>query len=106
VYEADAAAAREADSAPFAEGLVALEHDQDDELERARGVETIFHPVPAARHRIAALRGERAAGPHAWAAWHAARTALYLSWAGVGLLGRAVHCNLGRPEAWVFLPSD
>jgi len=52
------------------------------------------------------LRGERAVGPHGWAAWHAARTALYLSWAGVGLLGRAVHCNLGRPEVWVFLPSD
>lgn len=108
VYQADAAvvAGGEVDSAAFTAGLTALERDQDDELERARGVETIFHPVPAARHRMAALRGERAAGPSALAAWHAARTALYLSWAGVGLLGRAVHCNLGRPEAWVFLPSD
>jgi type II secretory pathway pseudopilin PulG len=107
VYQADAAAvAGGVDRAAFHDGLVALERDQDDELERSRGVETIFHPVPAARHRAAALRGDRATGPRALAAWHAARTALYLSWAGIGLLGRAVHCNLGRPEAWVFLPSD
>ena len=36
----------------------------------------------------------------------AARVALYLCVAGLGLLGRVVHCNAGRPEAWVFLPGD
>ena len=39
-------------------------------------------------------------------AWHLARTALYLSHAGLSLLPRAVHCNAGRPELWVYLPSD
>lgn len=39
-------------------------------------------------------------------AWHAARMALYLSWAGPGWLSRAVHCNCGRPQLWVMLPGD
>jgi hypothetical protein len=37
-------------------------------------------------------------------AWHAARTTLFLSWAGFGLLSRAVHCNSGRPEPWALPP--
>jgi hypothetical protein len=35
-----------------------------------------------------------------------ARTALPMSWCCLGLLGRAVHCNAGRPELWVLLPTD
>ena len=107
VYRADAAAlASGFDRDALRASLERLEADQDDELERSRGVETIFHPVPAAHHRLAAVAGRRDPGPSELAAWHAARVALYLSVAGCGLLGRAVHCNVGRPEAWVFLPSD
>lgn len=107
VYRADLAAlAAGAERERLAAGLHQLERDQDDELERSSGVETVFHPVPAVAHRIAVMRGQRAPGPASYAAWHAARTALFLSWAGVGLLGRAVHCNVGRPEVWVLLPSD
>jgi hypothetical protein len=94
------------DARALSASLERLEADQDGEFERSRGVETIFHPVPAARHRMAVAAGERDPGPRGVAAWHAARVALYLSIAGLGLLGRAVHCNVGRPEAWVFLPSD
>jgi len=107
VYRADAAALA-AGFGPDAlsASLERLEADQDDEHERSRGVETIFHPIPAARHRRAAVVGRHGPGPTGPTAWHAARVALYLSVAGLGLLGRAVHCNVGRPEAWVFLPSD
>ncbi len=31
---------------------------------------------------------------------------LFLSWAGLGGLARAVHCNIGRPSVWVMLPGD
>ena len=107
VYRADLAAlAAGVERERLAAGLRQLERDQDDELERSNGVETVFHPVPAVAHRIAVMRGQRAPGPASLAAWHAARTALVLSWAGMGLLGRAVHCNVGRPEVWVLLPSD
>lgn len=107
VYRADAAAlAAGFDRDALRASLERLEADQDDELERSRGVETVFHPIPAAHHRLAAVAGQRDPGPAVLTAWHAARVALYLSLAGLGLLGRAVHCNVGRPEAWVFLPSD
>jgi hypothetical protein len=107
VHAADGAAvAAGADRAALVAGLRELDRDQDDEPVRARGVETIFHPIPAAEHRVAALALAGEPGPVTLEAWHAARTALYLSVATLGLLGRAVHCNLGRPEAWVFLPSD
>ncbi len=107
VHHADlAAVAAGADPRRLAAALEALDRDQDDEPARSEAVEAIFHPIPSVAHRLAVLEGARQPGPAAGAAWHAARVALYLSWASGGFLGRAVHCNLGRPEAWVFLPSD
>lgn len=86
----------------LADTIRQLERDQDDETNRSRGVETVFHPVPAAARRLTVLGDPRTS----WGPWHAARTALYLSWANLSWLSRAVHCNLGRPEVWVLLPSD
>jgi len=74
---------------------------QDGEPERPALVETFFHPIPSVQVR---LDGPRAQGVVGF--WDAARTAIYLSLAGLGLLGRAVHCNCGRPALWVFLPTD
>jgi uncharacterized protein YbjT (DUF2867 family) len=74
---------------------------QDAEPLRPVGVETIFHPVPSVNSRLA---GPVSAQP--WGYLDAARTSVYLSAAGLGLLGRAVHCNCGRPALWAFLPSD
>jgi len=78
-----------------------LDDLQDGERDRSALVETIFHPVPSVEHRF---RGPHAHGRRGY--WDAARTAVYLSLAGLGLLGRAVHCNCGRPSLWVFLPAD
>ncbi|MEM9826977.1 MAG: hypothetical protein AAF958_10335 [Planctomycetota bacterium] len=77
-----------------------LDRLQDDEPERSAWIETIFHPVPSVNNR----RGEAASQ---WPiAWHAARMTLFVSWACMGMLVRAVHCNVGRPELWVMLPTD
>lgn len=74
---------------------------QDNEPERPGIVEAIFHPIPSVQNRT---RGPWRRG--VLGAWDAARTAVFLSLCGVGLLGRAVHCNCGRPALWVFLPTD
>jgi hypothetical protein len=95
-----------ADPERLAAALDELDLDQDGEPDRPEVVEAVFHPIPALRSRRAVLAGGGDPGPRVGPAWHAARVALYTSWAGVGFLGRAVHCNLGRPEVWVFLPSD
>lgn len=79
-----------------------IDRGQDDEPARPGGIETIFHPLPSIANRVAALD----APPAASGAWQAARVALFTSWGGLGLLGRAVHCNSGRPELWVLLPAD
>jgi hypothetical protein len=82
---------------------------QDDEPARAPGIEMIFHPVPSRSARVTALAAQTAPiDPVAVSsgAWHATRMMLFLSWAGVGLLSRAVHCNIGRPSLWVMLPGD
>jgi len=81
--------------------ITRLDDLQDRERQRPPVVETIFHPVPSVQSRIH--------GPHTTGVsgcWDAARTAVYLSAAGLGLLGRAVHCNSGRPSLWAFLPVD
>jgi uncharacterized protein YbjT (DUF2867 family) len=87
--------------AVLARTIESLDDLQDRERERSSLVETIFHPVPSVEAR---LRGPRATGVAGF--WDAARTAVYLSIAGLGLLGRAVHCNCGRPSLWAFLPLD
>ncbi len=80
--------------------LSALDQVQDDEPERSTLVETIFHPVPSVANR----REQRSTD--GIGAWHAARTVLFLSWSCLGFLSRAVHCNVGRPELWIMLPTD
>lgn len=79
-----------------------LDERQEDEPERGALVNTVFHPVPSLGQRLRGLDGP--ASPSG--AWQAARLSLFTGWAGLGLLGRAVHCNIGRPELWVFLPGD
>ncbi len=74
---------------------------QDGEPDRPSLVESIFHPIPSVTNRLEGTRSEGTAGY-----WDAARTTVYLSLAGLGLLGRAVHCNCGRPSLWAFLPVD
>lgn len=78
----------------------ALDQRQDDEPERPKWIERIFHPVPSLAVR---LRGGESWGV---GAWQAARLALYLSWSVPGLLSRSVHCNAGRPDLWVLFPGD
>lgn len=103
VFHADASVVVQgADTQNFVESLRVLDQHQDNEYSRTQRVETIFHPIPSVANRINRLE-EKTSGVRAW---HLARTALYLSWANLSFLSRAVHCNLGRPEVWVFLPSD
>jgi hypothetical protein len=104
VYRVDAAAARAVGGASTRDAILRLDAWQDAESRRAPGVEAIFHPVPAAGHRVAALAGAEA--ETAGAAHHAARHALYLAWAQGSPLARAVHCNVGRPALWVVWPGD
>jgi hypothetical protein len=93
----------EGDRLVLAGAVRTLDRLQDDEPERPPGVEGVFHPVPSVTNRLRSL-GEPARG--ALDAWNLARTALWLSHAGLSLLPRAVHCNAGRPELWVYLPGD
>lgn len=64
-------------------------------------IQSIFYPIPSAQTRL-----ERLADPHTkFVAGNLARSNLYYSWASFTLLGRSVHCNVGRPSLWVFPPS-
>lgn len=84
----------------FQQTVKTLDTLQDDEPQRSAVIETIFHPVPSVDNRSTAIAG------NAPIAWHAARITLFVSWACMGMLVRAVHCNVGRPELWVLLPTD
>ncbi|MEE2639802.1 MAG: hypothetical protein VX768_04190 [Planctomycetota bacterium] len=78
----------------------ALDERQDNQPERPASIEAIFHPIPGVNRRIRNLpRGNLSA-------WNVARSTLFLSWGCLGLLSRAVHCNVGRPELWAMPPSE
>ena len=64
-------------------------------------VQTIFYPVPSASLRLRQF-DQPLSG---FVPGNLARSNLYYSWATLTLLGRAVHCNVGRPPLWVFPPS-
>ncbi len=109
VIAADRWASRSHDAALVTATIERLDSWQDDEPDRGPGIEAIFHPVPARAARLRALAsGKQAANAVTVpsGAWHATRMMLYLSWAGIGGLARAVHCNIGRPALWVMLPGD
>ena len=89
------------DPALIDETIRRLDAMQDAEPERPVGIETVFHPIPSVRSR---LQGPLSHNPKGFL--DAARSSVFLSAAGLGLLGRSVHCNCGRPALWVFLPSD
>lgn len=92
-----------------AEGLEALMEGVaafgGERLERTAGEESVFHPAASVVSRVRNLKAEEFS-PSVFRGWHAARLAVYFSWAGLGLLSRSVHCNVGRPEVWVFLPTE
>ena len=104
VFDADASAAAVLGVEVVIEAIRALDRQQDDEPERSRLVEAIFHPVPSRGERERTLRSRRTlalGGGH-----QQARLTLYASLAGLGLLGRMVHCNIGQPSLWVVYPGD
>lgn len=87
----------------WVQAIQLLDQLQDDEPVRSPGFESVFHPVPSVRGRVRALDEPHARAP---GAWNLARTALYLSHVGLSQLPRVVHCNVGRTELWVYLPTD
>ena len=84
----------------ISETAFTMDQLQDGEPERSRLVDAIFHPVPnvSSRNLDAPSGG--------LAAWNVARTTLFFSWPCLGFLARSVHCNIGRPELWMMLPTD
>lgn len=65
-------------------------------------LQRVFYPIPSARERLHWLGSP----PSLPVVGNVARMNLFLSLATLTFLGRCVHCNVGRPELWVFPPSD
>jgi hypothetical protein len=65
-------------------------------------LQRVFYPIPSARERLLWL----GKSPSLPVLGGVARMNLFLSLGTLTLLGRCVHCNVGRPELWVFPPSD
>lgn len=106
VYEVDRFAREQGVSEELLGATIeALDKLQDNEPERSRLIETIFHPIPSVNNRLLKLSRKHVRGASI-GAWHGARMALYLSWACLSFLSRAVHGNVGKTETWVMLPGD
>jgi hypothetical protein len=104
VYSADASLREGGTTRDAFENFLAQDLAQSGEVRRSAWVETIFHPLPSAENRMLAWDKEHPSTEYG--AWMAARYALFLSWPALSLLPRAVHCNVGQPDLWVFPPAD
>ena len=65
-------------------------------------VQRLFYPVPSTNQRLQRLSKP----PQLPVLGNVARTNLFLLPSVLTLLGRSVHCNVGRPELWIFPPTD
>jgi hypothetical protein len=65
-------------------------------------IQRIFYPIPSAKERLHRL----GKAPESLVLGNVARMNLFLSLATTTFLGRCVHCNVGRPELWIFAPTD
>lgn len=101
VHEVDQKTAMVRSPAEVEAAAVAIGRLTNDEPSRSKAIESVFHPIPCVENRIRTL-----GSPAIQGAWNVARMTLFLSWAFGGPLARAVHCNLGRPDLWVFLPVE
>ncbi|WP_428386215.1 hypothetical protein [Mucisphaera sp.] len=88
------------DESSINDALNSINTLQDAEQRRPAMVETVFHPIRSPSRR------QGGHGSSMLAAWDVARITVYMSLAGLSLLGRAVHCNVGRPALWAYLPSE
>lgn len=88
------------DPESFSRFVAALDQLQDGEPVRPGLIEIIFHPIPSVSKRQNHDR------PIRFVFWDIARTTVYFSIAGGSLLTRSVHCNVGWPARWVWLPTD
>jgi len=104
VYNADAIAAARLGRDTVTRAVRQLDAWQDDEAERTPGVEFIFHPVPSRGNRERAL--QRTPSRTLGGAHQLTRLSLYSALAAGSLLGRVVHCNIGRPSLWAVYPGD
>lgn len=101
VFSADAWMAQRRPREEVIAWIQQLDHLQEEDAQRPVWVERVFHPIPQFRQRVLLL----AKSPR-WRPWNAARYALLTSWLAGGLLARAVHCNSGQPELWLWPPGD
>ncbi|MEM6504018.1 MAG: hypothetical protein AAF711_00980 [Planctomycetota bacterium] len=85
--------------ADFQDVTNTLDQRQDGEPKRSPWVERVFHPIPSTSNRTCA-NGKTGGF------WNIARTSVYLGLSSLSLLTRSVHCNVGRPELWVWLPTE
>jgi hypothetical protein len=89
------------DEGSYRSALSRIDDLRESEPSRPALIESIFHPIPSVE-----LRGSEAQNTPPLGFWDIARTSIYLGNSSLSLLGRAVHCNCGRPALWVMLPSD
>ena len=103
VFAVDQLARTQASPDDITEFAASVEELAEGEPTRSANLESVFHPIPCVARRAKSLvNREQHDGP----AWHTARMALFCAWAFGGPLSRSVHCNIGRPDLWVFLPAD
>lgn len=94
---------RQEDNNKISQLIRNLDELQDLEPKRQPQIQRIFHPIASVKMRIDALEKSQY---QSITPWHIARYTLFYSWSMLSFMGRAVHCNVGCPHLWVFLPSD
>ena len=84
----------------FEENLDIFEQHQDKNITREKVIESIFYPVPSVNSRINNTKKFTVGLPNI------SRITIFLFSSNLSIIFKGVHGNAGKPENWIFPPSE
>jgi len=84
----------------FEENLDIFEQHQDKNITREKVIESIFYPVPSVNSRINNTKKFAVGLPNI------SRITIFLFSSNLSIIFKGVHGNAGKPENWIFPPSE
>ena len=91
---------KDKDMVLFKQNLEIFESNQDKNNHRGKLIETIFYPIPSIKTRIDQKNSIGFGLPNI------SRLIIFLASFSLSLIFKGVHGNAGKPENWLFPPSE
>ena len=84
----------------YKKNLEIFEKNQDKNNQINQNIESIFYPIPSVNTRIKNQKNFSLTFPNI------SRTIIFMMMFGASIILKGVHGNAGKPENWIFPPTE